>query len=68
MDIHKSFMYIKIDLWICNSLLPKVPFLPLFSSTKRISILPGQHKVHFLTLFTGIRWKTAQQLTEVSEF
>ena len=52
----------------CNSLLPKVLFLPLFSSTKRISILPGQHKVHFLTLFTGIRWKTAQQLTEVSEF
>ena len=53
---------------VCNSLLPKVLFLPLFSSTKRISILPGQHKVHFLTIFTGIRWKTAQQLTEVSEF
>ena len=39
----------------CNSLLLKVLFLPLFPSTKRISILPGQHKVHFLTLFTGIR-------------
>ena len=56
-------------LWeVCNSLLPNVLFLPLFSGIKRISILPGQHKVHFLTLFTGIRWKTAQQLTEVGEF
>ena len=52
---------------VCNNPLPKVLF-PLFSSTKRISILPGQHKVHFLTLCTGIRWKAAQQLTEVSEF
>ena len=39
---------------VCNSLLPKLHFLPLFSSIKRISILPGQHKVHFLTLFTSI--------------
>ena len=39
---------------VCNSLVLKVLFLPLFSSNKRISILPGQHKVHFLTLFTGI--------------